>query len=202
MKLPADLAPLAEPLESAIQFLKFCGHPGMVIGGVAVALRSRTRQTADVDLAIWFPDVEKARELLQAARDQHLEPRIADAAEFAVDSHMLLLRHATTGVAVDIALSQIEFEHEAIERRSNVRAGRFWIPTATAEDLIVMKAVAHRPQDLLDIRSLAQAAPRLDRRRILRWVGQFAELMERFELVDEIRQMLDESRPRRRGRSD
>src|SRR5438552_7687209 len=148
-KLPAELAPLAEPLDSACQLMARCGHPGMVMGGVAVALRSRPRQTADVDLLLWSPDTQTAGELATLASTLGLEPRLKDAVAFAHESRVLLLRHGRSQVALDVALAQLEYEHEAIRRSSSVRAGPLTIPTATAEDLIIMKAVAGRPQDWL-----------------------------------------------------
>ena len=34
------------------------------------------------------------------------------------------------------------------------------------EDLIIMKAIAHRPKDMLDIESIITSHPKLDRKRI------------------------------------
>ncbi len=56
----------------------------------------------------------------------------------------------------------------------------------TPEDLIIMKAVAHRPKDLLDIQGIIQSHPHLDRERIQDWVTQFADLLEMPELWDDI----------------
>ena len=47
-------------------------------------------------------------------------------------------------------------------------AGDLQLPLPSVEDLIILKAVAHRAVDLQDIMALAQAHPRLDRRRIER----------------------------------
>lgn len=56
----------------------------------------------------------------------------------------------------------------------------------TAEDLIILKAVAHRPKDLLDIQSIVDANPDLDRKRIENWVKQFAEALDMPELWEDI----------------
>jgi len=40
----------------------------------------------------------------------------------------------------------------------------------TPEDLIILKAVAHRPKDMEDIRILADKYPNLDTARIEQWV--------------------------------
>jgi hypothetical protein len=196
-KLPLDLAPLAEPLESACQLLERCGHPGMLIGGVAVALRARPRQTADVDLVLWCPDTQAVHELAAVASTLGLEPRLKDAVAFAQEARVLLLRHGPTQVALDIALAQLEYEQQAIARSSRIRVGSLAIPTATVEDLIIMKAVAGRPQDWLDIRMLLEAHPRLNRRHILHWLGEFAQALDSPDLVTELTQLLS---PQKRSR--
>lgn len=60
------------------------------------------------------------------------------------------------------------------------------IPLPTPEDLIIMKAVAHRPQDLADIRALVAAHPGLDQERVSRHVREFAEVLEMPELWEDI----------------
>jgi nucleoside-diphosphate-sugar epimerase len=43
--------------------------------------------------------------------------------------------------------------------------------------LIILKAVAHRPQDLADIAAILAAQPRLNLRRVRRWVQEFSEAL-------------------------
>jgi len=57
---------------------------------------------------------------------------------------------------------------------------------AAQEGLIILKAVAHRFQDLLDIQALIEANPNLDRERIQSWVLQFAEALDMPELWTDI----------------
>ena len=52
----------------------------------------------------------------------------------------------------------------------------------TPEDLIIMKAVAHRPKDLEDIRVIAEKYPDLDVKRIEQWVSAFGGALENPEL--------------------
>ncbi|MEW6027901.1 MAG: hypothetical protein AB1554_00305 [Chloroflexota bacterium] len=49
-----------------------------------------------------------------------------------------------------------------------------------------MKAVAHRPKDLLDIQAIAENHPDLDVARIKNWVKQFADVLEMPSLWDDI----------------
>ncbi|MGB8983188.1 MAG: hypothetical protein WCC12_15035 [Anaerolineales bacterium] len=60
----------------------------------------------------------------------------------------------------------------------------------TPEDLVILKAIAHRPKDLLDIREIVLNNPNLDLARIERWVKDFAQLLETPELWGQIEKIL------------
>jgi hypothetical protein len=49
-----------------------------------------------------------------------------------------------------------------------------------------MKAIAHRPKDIEDIRTIIDKQPSLDTARIKRWVKQFAEVLEMPSLWEDI----------------
>ena len=49
---------------------------------------------------------------------------------------------------------------------------------ASAEDLVIMKAVAGRARDVADIENLISANPDLDVERIRRWVREFSSVLE------------------------
>lgn len=65
----------------------------------------------------------------------------------------------------------------------------------TPEDLIILKAVAHRPKDLLDIEAVIARQSGLDQERIRYWVRQFAEALEMPELLSDLESCL-KTRPR------
>jgi hypothetical protein len=52
-----------------------------------------------------------------------------------------------------------------------------------------MKAIAHRPKDLIDIQSIIDAHPGLDIDRIQHWVKSFADVLEVPELWIDIEAM-------------
>ena len=60
----------------------------------------------------------------------------------------------------------------------------------TPEDLIIMKAVAHRAKDLEDIQAVAASHSDLDKERIKYWVEQFGEALDLPELWKMISQLL------------
>jgi hypothetical protein len=65
------------------------------------------------------------------------------------------------------------------------------IRTCSAEDLVVLKAFANRPQDWIDIeRVIIRQGPRLDRRLILTELTPLAELKEDPGILQDLQQLL------------
>ena len=60
----------------------------------------------------------------------------------------------------------------------------------TPEDLIIMKAVAHRPKDLADIQAIAGSHPDLNKERVKFWVEQFGDALDLPELWKDIESLL------------
>jgi hypothetical protein len=184
-----EIAPLLSPLTAIHRMLsRFDGH-GLIIGGVAVSLLGAPRLTADVDLVMLL-SVDRLSELMKAALAVGLTPRIEHAEAFARRNRVLLLRHDESGIAVDVSLGMLPFEKEAIERSSVFRIGDLELRLPSPEDLIIMKAVAHRPKDLLDISGIVRMHPDLDRLRVERWVSDFAEALDQPELWSDIAPLL------------
>jgi len=93
-------------------------------------------------------------------------------------------------MAVDLSLGALPFEHEAVAQQSVVHVAGVRIPVPKVEDLIIMKAVAHREQDLLDIAGLLDLHAKIDVKRVKQVVGQFAEAMDAPEILDSIERRL------------
>ena len=194
-KKPA-IAPPEATLHSLIDWLKAENVPGLIIGGVAASLLGRPRFTQDVDALISLE--EKHWEgFLSAGARFGFTPRISDAADFARKSRVFLVHHRPTGIHVDIALAGLPFEEEAIQQVKRRRIGKLMLPLPTPENLIIMKAVAHRPQDMADISALADANPRLDHRRIHRWVREFSRALDMPDILTDLEKILSDSRKRK-----
>ena len=177
---------LEEALRDVVGFLASLPGRGVIIGGVAVAFTSRARVTRDIDATI-FPKSESVQDILLAASTFQLEPRIADAGDFAKKHRIVLLKHAPTGVEVDISLGTFPFESEMIRRAEDHVLGDLHVPVARPEDLLVMKAIAHRKSDLLDIDTILTLRPELDRKEVLFNLAQFAAALDMPEIVDELK---------------
>jgi hypothetical protein len=109
--------------------------------------------------------------------------------EFAKKSRVLLLRHSASGANIDITLGVLPFEEEVVTRSKVYDTGMLSIRLPTPEDFIIMKAVAHRPKDLIDIQSIIDAHPDLDVDRIRRWAKSFTDVLETPGLWTDIEDM-------------
>jgi Domain of unknown function (DUF1814). len=154
----------------------------VLIGGVAASVLARPRLTRDIDLLAAI-DESRFEEALRLAKRHWLSARAKDAAGFAKRSRVLLLRHLPSRIDVDVAIADLPFEKEAVARGTVVRAGAVSLPVARAEDLIVMKAVANRPRDLVDIEALLDSRHRLDFGRIRRLLHKFSKALAMPEIL-------------------
>lgn len=128
--------------------------PFCIIGGIAVQRWGRPRTTLDVDVTVM---AEFGREAPIIRRVVSLfEARIADAAQFAEQSRVLLLK-TTSGVGIDVSLGALPFEARMIERSSlwTIDLDRS-LRTCSADDLIIQKVFAGRDEDWLDVRRIIE----------------------------------------------
>ena len=190
MNQPDHLEPLYEPLEALQRLLSRFNDRGVIIGGTAVSILGRARFTEDVD-AMFLLSSEDLPRLLEMAKDEGIEPRIENAIQFARKNRVLLLMHTLTDTGIDISLGALPFEEEMVERSILHEVDEtLQLRLPTPEDLIIMKAVAHRPKDLEDIRTIAEKYPNLDGKRINQWVSAFAEVLEQPDLWNQIEPLL------------
>jgi hypothetical protein len=160
------------------------------IGGVANYRWGTPRLTNDLDLTLLTGF--GAEEAYVAELLTEFESRVPDAADFAAANRVVLLR-TPDGFGIDVALGAMPFEERTILRSSTFE----FLPgarlrTCSAEDLIVHKAFAARPQDWVDIEGVI-----LKQRGVLGWsqvrseLGELAALKEAPELLDELEQIAD-----------
>ncbi len=181
----SEIEPLQPPLIAVQKLLDRFGNQGVIIGGVAASVLGTPRLTADVD-AVLLLSISRLPELLEVAATLGLAPRMVDAEQFARRNRVVLLRHVESGINVDVSLGMLPFEEEVVARSSVYQIGDIELRLPTPEDLIVLKAVAHRPKDLLDITEILKSHPDLDRARIERWVREFAVALESPQLWTDI----------------
>ena len=168
--------------------------PYVIIGGLAVRQWGEPRFTQDVDVTAVFPLDDPVSLLQELAA--HFSPRLPDAVDFA-RRHRVLLVRASNGVPLDISLGLPGYEEEVMARAVDweLEPGKV-VCLCSAEDLVIHKAVAGRPQDLRDIEGIIyRQGTALDVTIIRRWLGAFAEVLTQPDLSERFeapwRRMLD-----------
>jgi hypothetical protein len=181
---------LSAPLRALAEALAEMQVPGMLIGGLAAILHGVPRATRDVDATILGSSLGLPEILAGFARFG-LTPRISDALEFARQHQVLLLRHGPSGVDVDVTIAWLPFEIEAVDAALIRTVDEVSVRVVRPEDLIIYKVVAWRPQDRQDVeRLLASHGRSVDLGRVRRVVAEFADALDRPELVAEFEEMI------------
>ena len=173
-------------LERLTRALNENGVGYALIGGIAVSLVAKPRFTADIDAVLWHLG-DDFGSTLEALRSRGFESRSEKPLEFARRHRMLLLADAD-GVGIDLSLGALPFEEETVRNalRIEVVPG-LEVRVARPEALVVMKALAARPRDLEDIRELLRMNPDLDRKYVNKRLGEFADVLDSPDLVEQLK---------------
>ena len=159
------------------------------IGGLVVQAWAESRVTKDADLTLvtGFGNDEPFVDALLA----RFTPRRPDAREFAL-MHRVLLLQSESGLGLDIGLGGMAFEFCAAERSVlHEFLPGLKLRICTAEDLIVFKTFAARPQDWRDVEMtiVRQGDAKLDWRYIREQLVPLLELKERPDLLDQLEKL-------------
>jgi Nucleotidyl transferase of unknown function (DUF2204) len=182
-------ASLLAALADVMNWLDASHIPSMVIGGVATSVLGRARLTQDVDALVLLPEDKWAR-ALSSANDHGIVPRIEDPLGFARRSRMLLLTHTASNIDIDVALGGLSFELEALDRSQTHELHGLRLRLPAVEDLLIMKAFAHRPKDMEDIKGLLDAHPDADLNTVRQWVREFATAMTMPDLLEDFEKIV------------
>lgn len=158
---------------------RFC-----IIGGIALLRWGEPRFTRDVEVTL-LSGFGREEQFIAPLLTSGYRGRIAAAAAFALRNRVLLLE-SPNGVPIDIALGGLPLEEVVVEQSSLFEfAPGCCLRTCSAEDLIVLKLFAFRPQDLLDVETIAvRQRGKLDWAHIERHLGPLAEIKEQPEIMD------------------
>lgn len=180
---------LLKPLVDLGRWLDAIQAQAVVVGAVAASFLGRPRFTQDIDALAIISESEWSA-AVNAAAKFGIVPRVADAVEFAHQSRVLLLRHQESAIDIDVILGGLPFEEDAVMNGKRYVIGDVSVRLPKVEDLMIMKAVAHRPRDLQDIEGLLQAHSQLDLQSVRQWVREFASVTAMSDLIDDFDKLL------------
>jgi hypothetical protein len=84
----------------------------------------------------------------------------------------------------------LPFELEMFQRAVPGRIGPVKVSLPTPEDLVILKAVANRPTDMIDIEGVLDKHPETDLGRVRHWVREFAAVLESPEILQDLESLL------------
>jgi hypothetical protein len=162
------------------------GFEYALVGGVAVIVNGHNRYTVDVDALVWDLDV-RLDELLSLLKARDIVPVTGEQPQLARRNRLIhLIWQGRT--YVDVMLGFLPLERDILDhaKTMDLREG---LPAkiASPEDLVIMKLTASRAKDIQDVIALKELYPDLDRDRIRAIVTDYAEALERQDILDNLR---------------
>jgi len=170
-----------EALREVKAFLDQHAVRHLVIGGIANAVWGRPRATRDADFKVLIG--ERTIGEFVTLVGTRFKFRVLDPIVFARRTYVVPI-YAGNHIGVDLGIGFLPYEEQAVEKAVITEYSGVTFPVCTAEDLIVHKAISERGKDWDDIAGvLARQGDRLDQAYIAHWLTQFAQALERPELV-------------------
>jgi len=133
--------------------IRFC-----LVGGLAVAILAKPRSTEDIDLLVLLQE-ENRKQLEIILRDKFKVAKVNEVMHFKNAAIWRVLLHNPSAddkgfLIVDFIFADNDIYRDAIKNRIQITVDDVEIPVAAPEDLIKIKQLANRPQDLIDIEML------------------------------------------------
>jgi hypothetical protein len=148
--------------------LERAGLAHALIGGHAVNTWLEPRFTADIDLVIAV-DAAALGRFREALAAEGFVVDVEHGAQQTSGPDFVRLVSADGLARVELQVAKTPFQREVIQRARTDESG---LRVATPEDLIVMKLIANRPRDQVDLTGLL-GLPALDWSYIERWADEW-----------------------------
>ena len=171
------MIPIYETAWEIHRFLTRHKIPYVIIGGFAVQHWGVPRVTVDVDLTVQAPLETGSEDFVRLVLSQ-FPARYPDPFS-AARTHQIVLVSASNGRGIDISFGVPTYQDELFKRAVNFGLARGKaVRICSAEDLVIHKCVAGRPQDLRDVESVvARQRDALNAAHIRKWLKYFDELL-------------------------
>lgn len=165
--------PLILSLMEICVLMDSAGIEYMLVGGLAAGIWAEPRATVDIDLLVGIKkeDIDRMVKILEENKGFILVHKYP--MQFKrITILRAIFKGYNTEIMVDFLLADDEFKREAIKRKEPVFISSFKINIVTPEDLILLKLLSNREQDIIDVKKiLDNQKENLDFTYIKRWTG-------------------------------
>ncbi len=179
---------LEQSYKKIITFLNELKIDYLVIGGIAVSILGNPRETNDIDLCI-FINKKRVKNFIEEAIKRN----------YTVEKEKMLNRAKTVGsfyiidgdVRIDFVIASHPLEYSALKRKILVDISGVKAYFPSPEDLILLKIIPGRLQDLADIENIVKRhADKLDKKYLLDWAMRLSDEAEDSRVYNEIKKFL------------
>ncbi|MEX2235965.1 MAG: nucleotidyl transferase AbiEii/AbiGii toxin family protein [Dehalococcoidia bacterium] len=170
------LTKLEEALAEAVSFFELHDVSYMLIGAMAGNAWGIERTTTDVDFTVALPEAASEGFIKDAL--ERFQPRRRPTGDILGGAGILLL-WASNGVGIDFIIATTPFEEAALERAQPLSLAGRRVCVISPEDLIVLKLIAGRGKDLIDIQAVVRRQrATIDRRYLDPLVAEFSAALD------------------------
>lgn len=166
----------AELIESFLQINRYFQDHRVrycLIGGIAAGYWGTPRYTKDMDFTVVSLSGGLKPLMKQMKKDGF---KVVDKGQ----SQIQVVQKGSLHFQADIILVEMDYQDWVVQRAKQVSIFDIMVPICSPEDLIILKLIANRRQDLLDVENILKAqGPQLDQNYLRTWLA-FWELEERF----------------------
>lgn len=179
---------LEDAYKKIVNFLNKEKAEYIIIGGIAAGTLGEPRVTGDVDIDIFIEQGDVVAFLKKLKKDG-----------FGVNEQRCVTMAGERGVFqinygdfhVDFIIASIDLEKEALKRRKKIKLYNIKAFFPTPEDLILLKIIPGRAQDLLDAqRVLVRQREKLDIKYLESWARKLSEEAQDMRIWNALQKIL------------
>lgn len=171
------MSELESVLRKLVVWLEEQGIAYVVMGGLAVRVHALPRPTNDIDFTIQLdrgrlPDVFRQAERMGLTVPEAYKRGWVDEVSGMPIVKLRYYFQDGLGVDVDVFLAESEFQNALIARRQSLEVDGLKCFVVSPEDLVLLKLIASRPRDLIDVQDILFTQGTLDTAYMRPWAKQ------------------------------
>jgi len=179
---------LEDVYKKVVDFLNKEKFEYIIIGGIAAGTLGEPRVTGDVDVDILL-EKDKIPDFLRKAKEAGLKVDEQKCKKSAGKRGIFQINYGD--FHIDFIIASIDLERQAFKRKRTVRLYNIEAFFPTPEDLILLKLIPARAQDLLDVKGIiTRNKAKLDREYLQAQARKLCDEAQDMRILNELRELL------------